>query len=279
MMDYIQAHFSKWVSAALPIVPRIAYALLIFIVGLWICKRISNIVHKYMSKSKHIDPTIVSFSSNITKTLLVIIVALAALNQLGVQTSSITAMLAAAGLGVTMSLKNSLSNLASGFLMVFFRPFSVGQTVKIGNVLGTVEEINLLFTRILSFDKQVVVVPNDTFMRSETINYGDNSARRGSISFGVSYNEDIDKVKSVVMDVVSTFDTIHKDPEPYVYLDTFAESSINLVLLYFTNTPDYWQTIIQVREEIKKAFDQNGITIPLPQCDVHMIDAEAKANI
>lgn len=274
MKDFIQSHLTQWVNAALPILPRLGYALLIFLLGMWTGKRIANIVEKYMKKSKHIDPTIISFSSNMTRTLLVIIVVLAALNQLGVQTSSIIAMLAAAGLGVAMSLKNSLSNLASGFLMVFFRPFSVGQAIDINGILGNVEEINLLFTRILTYDKQVVVVPNDTFMRSATTNYGDNNVRRGKVSFGVSYSDDIDKVKSVVMDVVAKFDVIMDEPAPYVYLDNFGDSSINLALLYFTPTPDYWQTIIEVREGIKKAFDANGITIPFPQCDVHMVESE-----
>lgn len=270
MMDFIHTHAAKWLNSAILTLPKIAYAILILLVGLWVGKRLGNIITARMKKSKHIDPTVISFSSNIVRTMIVVIVVLASLNQLGVQTSSLIAMLAAAGLGVTMALRSSLSNLASGFLMVFFRPFSVGQNIDINGTLGTVDDITLLFTKIITYDKQVVIVPNDTFMRSATINYGENAARRGRVLFGVSYSDDIDHVRSVVMDVVAQYKAIHSDPKPYVYVDNFGNSSIDLVLLYFTDTNDYWQTIIGVREDIKKAFDREGITIPFPQCDVHM---------
>jgi Small-conductance mechanosensitive channel len=256
---------------------KIVAAAAIFIVGRWIAKLLRNLVERIMTKGK-VDETLVKFVGNITYVALIAIVVIAALNQLGVQTTSFIAIIGAAGLAVGLALQGSLANFAAGVLMIIFRPFKLGDYVEGAGAAGTVEEISIFTTHLRSLDNKTIIVPNAKITGDNIINYSAKDSRRLDLVFGVSYSDDLQKVKGVLYDILKNDDRILKDPAPTVGVLELADSSVNFAVRPWVRTGDYWILFFDLKEKIKERFDAESISIPFPQQDVHLYELKREAS-
>jgi small conductance mechanosensitive channel len=250
---------------------KVIAAIVVFIVGRLIAKGLTNFTEKVMTK-KEVDPTIVSFVGNMTYVALLVFVVLAALGQLGVQTTSFIAVIGAAGLAIGLALQGSLSNFAAGFLMIIFRPFKVGDFIEGAGVSGTVEMIQLFTTQLQTPDNKTVIIPNSSMTGGNITNWSVKGTRRVDLVFGIGYGDDIDKAKKIMADVLAKDERILKDPAPKIALVELADSSVNFVVRPWVKSGDYWDVYFDTTENIKKSFDAEGISIPFPQRDVHMYE-------
>jgi len=250
---------------------KIIAAIAILIIGKWVAGMLEKLVQKIMNK-KDIDPTIVSFVGNLTFFVLMTFVILASLSQVGIQTTSFIAIIGAAGLAVALALQGSLSNFAAGFLMIIFRPFKVGDYIEGGGTAGTVEKIQIFTTQLATPDNKTVIIPNTKLTDDNIINYTVKGTRRVDLVAGIGYNDDIDKAREVLSSVIAEDDRILKDPAPQIVVSEMADSSVNFVIRPWVKSGDYWSVYFSLTEKIKKRFDQEGISIPFPQRDVHIYE-------
>ena len=244
-------------------------ALCILIIGRQAIKIIIKIISSALERSNTED-TVRIFVTNLLNTLLMIVVFIAAINQLGIQTTSIIAVLGAAGLAIGLALQGSLSNFAAGILIVIYRPYKVGDYIQADNHLGTVDDIQIFSTVLRTPDNKIVVVPNGSIMNGSIVNFSQQKERRIDIVIGCSYDDDIDKVKEVLADVLSKDERILKEPKPRIALSELADSSVNFIVRPWVKNAEYLDVLYSLLEEIKKRFDQEGISIPYPQSDVHI---------
>lgn len=249
---------------------RILGALVILVLGLWFSKLLTKLLCKVMGR-RNIDSTLIGFSANLVYAALVVFVLIAALNQVGFQTTSLIAVLGAAGLAVGLALQGSLSNFAAGVMMILFKPFKAGDFIEGGGTAGTVEEMKIFNTQLKTPDNKTVIVPNSNLLGGNITNYSTKGTRRMDLVIGVSYNDDIRKVKQVLHDIIASEERFLKDPAPVVALLEMADSSLNFACRPWINSSDYWATYFDTLETIKLRFDQEGISIPFPQRDVHFI--------
>ena len=249
---------------------KILVALLIFFIGKYIASKVVTIVKKLMTKSK-IDQTLVSFSGNILYGLALAFVVIAALSQLGINTTSLAAVVAAAGLAIGLALQDSLGNLASGVMIIVFRPFNSGDYVEIAGTAGTVEDINIFTTHLKSPDNKSIIVPNGSIIANNIINYSAKPTRRVDLMFGVGYGDDLAKAKKVLTEIVEADERILAEPVPVIAVHELGESSVNFVCRPWVNTADYWAVYWDIMEKAKIRFDEEGISIPFPQRDLHVV--------
>jgi len=244
-------------------------ALTILIVGRQVVKIVIKVISSALERSNTED-TVRIFVTNLLNTLLMIVVFIAAINQLGIQTTSIIAVLGAAGLAIGLALQGSLSNFAAGILIVIYRPYKVGDYIQADNHLGTVDDIQIFSTVLKTPDNKLVIVPNGSIMNGSIVNFSNQDKRRVDIIASCSYEDDIDKVKSVLADILSQDDRILSEPEPRIAVSELADSSVNLIVRPWVKNSDYINVYYSLLEEIKKRFDKEGISIPYPQSDVHI---------
>ena len=256
---------------------KVVAAIAIFVVGRWVAKFISNMIRKMMRKAD-LDQTLRRFVANMAYIALLAFVVLAALSQLGIQTTSFIAVLGAAGLAVGLALQGSLSNFAAGFLMILFRPFQVGDFIEGAGTSGTVEEIAIFTTTLVTPDNKTVIVPNAAMTADNIVNWTVKGSRRVDMVMGIGYDDDIDRAKQIMTDVLAHEPRILKEPAPQIALVELADSSVNFVVRPWVKSADYWGVYMAVHEAIKKAFDANGISIPYPQRDVHVYQHAASAT-
>ena len=254
---------------------KVVAAIVILVVGRWVAIGVRNLVRRLMRKAG-IDQTIRRFVGNLTYILLLVFIVLAALSQLGIQTTSFIAVLGAAGLAIGLALQGSLANFAAGFLMILFKPFRVGDYIEGGGVAGTVEEIQIFTTTMKTPDNKTVIVPNAKMTGDNIINWSTLGTRRVDLIFGIGYGDDIDKAKQVMADVLAQDERILKEPPPQIAMLELADSSVNFVVRPWVRVQDYWSVHFDTTEKIKKAFDANGISIPYPQRDVHLFQHSEK---
>ncbi len=259
-------------SYLIPWAIRIVSALAIFIIGRWIAKGLTGLIKRLMRKGS-LDETLVKFVSNIAFALLMVVVVLAALEQLGVKTTSALAILGAAGLAVGLSLQSSLSNFASGIMLIVFRPFRAGDFVEAGGVSGIVEEISIFNTVMRTGDNREVTIPNGQIYSGTIVNYSARDTRRIDLVFGIGYDDNIGKAKQIIDNVMNSDDRILSEPEPVVMVLELGASSVDIAARPWVKTGDYWAVRADVLEKVKSAFDDAGISIPYPQQDVHIKDA------
>jgi small conductance mechanosensitive channel len=248
---------------------RIGVALAIFIVGRWIARWLTNMVRKVMTKSS-MDEMLINFLGNIVYMVLLLAVVMAALDHLGIQTTSLLAVFGAAGLAVGLALKDSLSNFSSGVMIILFRPFKVGDFIEAGGATGVVEEVRIFATIMKTGDNREIIVPNSQIYSGTIINYSAKATRRIDLVFGIGYGDDIAKAKQIMDDIMKQDERILADPAPAVAVGELADSSVNFNVRPWVNSGDYWPVRADLLEKIKLAFDANGISIPYPQQDVHM---------
>jgi len=267
-MEQIAGYLKTWVAEwGLKVIG----ALVILIIGLWIAKIIKKIIVRVLTR-RQIDGIIVSFVGSLVHIALVIFVIIAAIAKLGYQTSSFIAVLGAAGLAVGLALQGSLSNFAAGFLLIIFRPFKKGEYIEGAGTAGTVEEIQLFTTTLATPDNKKVIIPNSKLTGDNIINYTAMGTRRVELVAGVSYRDDLDKVRGVLQGIVDRDARILKNPASMIAVQAMAESSVNFVVRVWVTSSDYWGVFFDFNEAIKKRFDAEGITIPFPQRDVHVYE-------
>ncbi|MAJ29970.1 MAG: mechanosensitive ion channel protein [Gammaproteobacteria bacterium] len=244
-------------------------ALCILVIGRQVVKILIKVINSALERSKTED-TVRIFVTNLLNTLLMIVVFIAAINQLGIETTSIIAVLGAAGLAIGLALQGSLSNFAAGILIVIYRPYKVGDYIQADSHLGTVLDIQIFSTVLKTPDNKLVIVPNGSIMNGSIVNFSHQAERRVDIIASCSYDDDIDKVKSVLTDILSKDERILSEPKPRIALSELADSSVNFIVRPWVKNADYLDVYYSLLEEIKKRFDQEGISIPYPQSDVHI---------
>ncbi|ABV35856.1 MscS mechanosensitive ion channel [Shewanella sediminis HAW-EB3] len=248
---------------------KIIFAIIIFLVGKYLAGVAKKISDKLMTKRK-IDPTVVSFVSNIAWALVFAFTVVATLGQLGVQTASLVAVIGAAGLAVGLALQGSLSNFASGVLMVLFRPCRVGDYVDAAGISGTVDEITIFSTKLLTPDNKLIIAPNSAMMDGTIVNYSAMDTRRVDLVIGVSYDANLAEAKKVLTTIVENNQYVLKDPAYTVAISELADSSVNFVVRPWVKGSDYWPAYFELLEQIKLALDEANIGIPYPQMDLHV---------
>jgi small conductance mechanosensitive channel len=244
-------------------------ALLIFVIGKWIVNKIVALLGKVLRKVKGMDVTLIKFLENIVYYALMIVVLLTSLGKLGVETTSFLAILGAAGLAIGLALKDSLGNFASGVMIIMFKPFKVGDVVTAAGVTGSVSEVGIFNSVFITPDNQKIIVPNGAITSGSIININAHDTRRVDLVVGIGYEDDIKKTKEVLNDIISSHEKVLVDKGITIAVSELADSSVNFVVRAWVNTPDYWDVKFNLTETIKLRFDEEGISIPFPQQDVH----------
>jgi len=248
---------------------NIIFAVFTLVIGMMVARFIAGTLHKILSK-RGFDSTIVDFVTRMVRYVIVAFVIIASLSKLGVETTSFVAIIGAAGLAVGLALQGSLSNFASGILIIALRPFKAGEYIEAAGTAGVVESVQIFSTTLTSPDNKFVVVPNSAILGGNIINYSRKPTRRIDLIIGVSYNADLAQTKAVLESVLSNTKGILPTPEPTIAVAELADSSVNLVVRPWVNGADYWPIRFELMESIKNALDEAGIEIPYPQMDVHM---------
>jgi small conductance mechanosensitive channel len=253
---------------------KVATALIIFYVGKFVIGMVVGAIHKLMQKQQ-IDKTLETFICNLVRTVLMVVVVIAAIGALGVETTSFIAIFGAAGLAVGLALQGSLSNFASGVLIVLFRPYRVGDFIEAAGIAGSVEQVQILTTILKTGDNKQIIVPNSQIMDSIITNYSANPTRRVDMVIGVSYSDDLDKVRETLQELIAADDRILDEPAATIAVSELADSSVNFVVRPWVNAADYWAVKFDLTEAIKKRFDKDDISFPFPQQDVHLYNETA----
>lgn len=248
---------------------NIAKALAIFFIGRFVIRLAIGGLSKVMQKQE-VDRTLQTFICNLARTALMVVLIIAVIGQLGVQTTSFIAIFGAAGLAVGLALQGSLSNFASGVLIVLFRPYRVGDFIEAAGVAGSVEEVQIMTTVLKTGDNKKIIVPNSQIMDSIITNYSANDTRRVDMTIGVGYDDDLDKVRSTLQELVAADDRILDEPATTIAVAELADSSVNFIVRPWVKSADYWGVMFDLTEAVKKRFDQEGISFPFPQQDVHV---------
>ena len=248
---------------------NIVLALAIFVIGRMAAKMIVTLIRKILVRIE-LDAILINFVSSILKAVLLVLVIVAALDQLGVDTTSLIAVLGAAGLAVALALQDSLKNFAAGVLLIIFRPFRTGHYVEAGGVAGVVEKINIFSSTFSTGDNCEIIIPNGAIYGDVITNYSVRDTRRIDMVFGIGYGDDLRKAKEIIAAILADEERILADPEPLIAVGELADSSVNIIVRPWVKNDDYWPVNRDLLERIKLAFDDNGISIPYPQMDVHM---------
>lgn len=253
---------------------KVIVAIVIFVVGRTVARMLSNAARKFM-QAREVDLILQSFISSLLYWALLTFVIIAAINHLGIQTTSLIAIMGAAGLAIGLALQGSLSNFAAGVLIVLFRPYRVGDFVEAAGVSGAVVQVQILTTILKTPDNKQVIVPNSEIMSSIITNYSANDTRRVDLTVGVSYDDDLDKVRATLADIVAADDRVLPEPECVIAVSELADSSVNFIVRPWVKTADYWAVHFDLTETIKKRFDAEGLSFPYPQQDVHVHQTSA----
>jgi len=249
---------------------NVLIALLIFIVGSFIAKKVKNLIVALAKKSPHLDETLFNFLGSVVRWLIMAFVFIAVLNRFGVETTSIVAMLGAAGLAVGLALQGAMSNLAAGVMLMIFRPYKVGDFVDAGGHFGNVEDITLFTTDMQTFDNQKIIIPNGKIWGEKIINHSHHPVRGVEMKFNVAYDDNIDAAKKVIHKVLADHPHILAEPVPFVEVETLTERSAELVVRPFTEGANYFDVRYSVPEKIMKALGAAGMTTPYPATRILM---------
>lgn len=262
MTHFLQTYLIPWGI-------NIVTAVIIFLIGLLVVKLLVNLLGKALGRTK-LDLILIEFIQAIAKAILLIFVIVASLDRLGVDTTSLIAVLGAAGLAIGLALQGSLQNFAAGFMLLMFRPFKAGDYVEAAGVGGMVEKISIFTTILRTPDNKEVTVPNGLIYRDSITNYSTRDTRRVDMIFNISYGDDIKKAREIISAALKTDERILPEPEPTIVVGALSDSSVDFWVRPWVNTSDYWPVKWDLTEKIKIDFDQNGITIPFPQMDLHL---------
>ncbi len=249
-------------------------AIAVYLIGKWVVSALTGVLRKTML-ARNVDATVAGFVRNISYYALLTMVVIAALGQLGVQTASFVAIIGAAGLAVGFALQGSLSNFASGVLIILFRPFQNGDYVEAGGTAGVVHEISIFSTILKTPDNKTVVVANSAITGSNIVNYSKEATRRVDFTVGVSYDADIKQVKEVLKNIAEQDERVLKNKDVVIGVSALADSSVNFAFRVWVDSSNYWPVFFDLNEKIKLTLDEKGIAIPYPQMDVHVTNQSA----
>lgn len=258
-----------WADYILPWGTQIILAVLVFFIGRIIARGVTSGARKVMEKA-NLDAMLVNFLANILGSVLLLLVIVFSLSQLGVDTTSLVALLGAAGLAVGLALKDSLSHFAAGVMLILFRPFKVGDFTELDGEMGTVEQITILHTRLKSPDNKVITIPNGNVFSGTMTNFSEMPTRRADMVFGIGYGSDLLKAKAILEEMCAADERILPEPAPKIAVGELADSSVNIICRPWVNASDLWPVIWDMTERVKLRFDEEGIEIPFPQVSVHM---------
>jgi len=265
-----------WISAY---AINIIAALIVFLVGKWLSRKIADLFGKLLEKND-VDMTLVNFLKNLIYYVLVVVVVIAAIGKLGVNTTSFLTILGAAGLAIGLALKDSLSNFAAGVMLVLFRPFTIGDVVSTAGITAKVEKITIFNTIFCTPDNQLVIVPNNKIISDIITNINAKDTRRIDLVVGISYSDDMAQTRDILQGLADADSRVLKDPATTIAVAELADSSVNLVFRPWVKTADYWDVRFDLTENIKNAMDEAGISIPFPQQDVHLfVEKEETAQV
>ncbi|WP_218110557.1 mechanosensitive ion channel family protein [Ostreibacterium oceani] len=255
---------------ALPWAKNIIFALVIFIIGRYVAKAVQKLIMRLVKRSTQ-DEMLINFIASIVGAILLLFVIIAALSQLGIDTTSLIALIGAAGLAIGLSLQDSLKNFAAGVMILVFKPFVKGDYVEVtgGKEAGTVEDISIFTMTMKTLDNKEIIVPNGAILLAPIINYSKHETRRVDMVFSISYDDDIRQAKTLMADILTQHNLVLQDPAPVVAVAALADSSINFNVRPWCKTADYWTIYSDVHQQVKEAFDAAGITIPYPQVQMH----------
>ena len=251
---------------------KIIAAVLIYVIGRWVAKLIVKSVNKLMERS-NVDESLRKFSGSILNAVLMVFILIAAIEQLGVNTTSIMAIFAAAGLAVGLALKDSLSNFSAGVMLIIFKPFKLGDFVNAGGSSGVIEQIQIFNTIMRTGDNREIIIPNSHIYGGSITNSSARDTRRIDLVIGIGYDDNIGEAKQLLEDIVSNHSLIRSDPAPTIMVLELGESSIDIAVRPWVNTGDYWGVRADLLQTIKETFDEKGLSIPYPQRDLHMINS------
>ncbi len=261
--------YNIFIALALPIVKSIALAILTVVIGLviirWVTEKLTNIIEK-----TSFDPNLKPFIASLINALLKVLLVLSVIGILGIDTSSFVAVIAAAGFAIGLAFQGSLANFAGGVLLLTLRPFKVGDFIEANGYNGTVQAVQILYTELVTPDNKVIYIPNGNISNASIVNYSVKDTRRVDFKFGVGYETDSDHVISVLMEIVSHHALILKEPEPFVRMSEHGDNALVYTVRAWVNASDYWTVYFDIIETVKKRFDEEGISIPYPQIDVHI---------
>ncbi|RME65870.1 MAG: mechanosensitive ion channel family protein [Alphaproteobacteria bacterium] len=239
-------------------------AILTLIVGLWLAGWAKRLIARLLERSGRVDLTLTTFLGSLARYLIIAFTVLAILSRFGVQTASVIAVLGALGLAVGLALQGTLADVAAGVLLLFFRPFKVGDFVDVGGIAGSVRAIDLFTTELATPDNRKILVPNGKIWGNPITNFSANDTRRVDLTFSIGYDDDIDKALAVLRDCVAADGRCHKEPAPAFVVSALADSAVNLTIRVWTATSDFWDVHFDMLKTVKQRFDAEGITIPYP---------------
>ncbi|MCR9907598.1 mechanosensitive ion channel [Vibrio campbellii] len=265
----LEALYEKCLDLLLIFGPKFVLALIVLFVGWWVVGKVSRAIEVTLEKMK-IEHGLRGFLSSLASVILKILLIISAASMIGVETTSFIAMLGAAGLAVGMALQGSLSNFAGGVLILFFKPFKVGDVIEAQGHMGKVVDIQIFVTVLLTYDNQKIIIPNGSLSNGTVKNLFCEEKRRIDIEFGISYGDDIHKARRVLMQVMENYDLIINEPEPTVHVSQHGDSHVGMLVWAWVDSENYWPAYFGLYERVKDAFDSEDITIPFPQRDVHI---------
>ena len=265
-----EAFLNKFIDKTISFLPNLIGAIILFVVGIWVCRIIRKFVKRIMI-SRSVDTTIQNFVNELLRWILYIILFLTVIQKIGVPVSSFLGALAAAGVAVGLALQGSLSNFAGGIMLLILKPFRIGDSIETKGHIGNVERIGMFYTTIIKFGNEQVMIPNGPLFSDNIVNYSRTKKRRDKIIVGIGYGSDLKKAKEILYTLAKECPTALQDPIPIVYVEELADSSVNLSLRVWSNTGNYWDTHFYLVEQMKLSFDKENIEIPFPQTDVHII--------
>lgn len=253
--------------------PKLVLAIVTLIVGLWLINRVIGVMDKKLGAK---DPTLNKFLCGLIGAILKVMLLISVAGMIGIETTSFIAVIGAASLAVGLALQGSLSNFAGGVLILIFKHFKVGDTIEAQGFLGTVAEIRILYTVVNTFDNRRVVIPNGSLSNETLVNVSVYNTRRCDMTFGIHYDDDIDKAKAILQRLFDEDERSLKDPEPQISVGSLGDNSVNLMFRAWVATDNLWPYYWDMHEKVKKAFDEAGITIPFPQRDVHVYNSKVE---
>lgn len=265
----MEKYLNQIYGMAVNYAPKILLAALTLIIGFQIVKIISNLLRKSLSK-RDMEATVRNFLVGLVNIALKAAVVISVASIIGIKTTSFVAVLGAAGLAVGLALQGSLSNFAGGVLILIFRPFKVGDFIEAQGFAGVVKDIQIFNTIMKTGDNKTIIIPNGGLANASVVNYSVEPQRRVDMVFGIGYNDDIQKAKDTLNQLIAADERILKDPAPFLAVSELADSSVNFVMRVWVQAPNYWGVFFDMQEKVKLTFDKENISIPYPQQEVHM---------
>ncbi|RKS55966.1 small conductance mechanosensitive channel [Gillisia mitskevichiae] len=276
-LDNWETYATEYSDKFIDFLPSLLYAIFLLVFGLWLINIFVKYIRKFFDK-KDYDETLEKFVTTLTNWTLKIILFILVITKLGVETTSLVAIIGAAGLAIGLALQGSLSNFAGGVLIIILKPFKIGDFIEAQGVSGTVQETSLFYTKLTTFGNQLAVIPNGQLTNDNIINYTVEGKRKDAITIGISYDSNIKEAKDILVNLMTEQEKIFKDPAPQVVVTELADSAVNLSLRFWAYNEDFWDCHWYTIEEAKTRLEAAGVGIPFPQRDVHFYNHSDKSG-